>query len=276
MFQAIWLAQVRKIHIWYRPEPRESSIPRVPTASEAFLGAILARYFEHIIKASTVDGSCVGFSISYPGINGGPSHSKMKSTGTSTNHSLRIHAPQFYRRAITYKTLTELLQDTLLDPYPENRSAWSEDTEGLVAAVRGLERQMSQETHQTTPTEKAKAPNPLQLHGLETYALYVLWAIHAQLRRATPLPGVYPDPGLPTSRSGCPSSSRSMDHSEATLSQSQAERSPLAKRGGHGGGDCFLDRFVRNHTDTRLQLRYMLMTLHLQWRTVLMSVLGGE
>lgn len=280
VLQAVWLAQVRKLHIWYRPEPRESAVSRVPTSSEAFLGSIIVRYFDHIIKAPASDGSAVNLSISYPGSDGSQSHSEIKSTGMSTSHTLRIHAPQFYRRMITYETLTGLLRDTLLDPCHENRSAWSEDAVSLITAIQRLVDQMSWEDHQTIPPSKARGTNIFRFPDLETYALDMLWAMHSQLRKVSPLPGVYPDPGLPVSRGQCRSSSNcsNMDHGDATLTQTQEERLPSSAHaaGNSGGTDCFLDQFIRKHTDTRLQLRYMLTTLRLQWRTTLMGVLGGE
>lgn len=213
--------------------------------------------------------------MSYPGLYGKQLYSSLvKFDKTSTNHSLRIHAPHFYRRMITYNKLADLLQNVLLDPHHENRSAWSDDASGLITTVRAREEQLSRETIQ--PTASASSHPFVKLPNIGNSALYWLWKIHARLRRIAPLPGVYPDPGLPSSRGRGPSNSPHPG-GNGTLSEWQAEPRPTAPTINHGySANCFLDQFVHDKGDPRLQLKYMLATLLLQWRTTLAGVIGGE
>lgn len=266
---------MHKLHIWYRPEPRESAVPRRPSTSETFLGSVLVQYFDHVLKKGAA-GSFITLAMSYPGIDGRRSHIlEARIAGTSTNYDLRIHAPQFYRQMITYETLSDLLRHTLLDPCHENRAAWSEDAVGLVMAMQNVEREVSQEMQQQISPKRMRTVS--RFPYLETYALSMLWAIHSHLRRVTPLPGAYPNPGHPSSRERCPGMPNL--GGDTTLTEPRAEGwssdcVPRTKRG--HATHCFLDQFVRSEGDSRLQLRYMLATLILQCRTAVMGALGGE
>jgi hypothetical protein len=229
---------------------------------------------DHLLETRSIhDGICL--SMSYPGIHGKQLYSSpVNFDTTSTNRSLRIHAPHFYRRMITYSKLADLLQDVLLDPHHENRAAWSDDASGLIMTIRAREEQLSREISQ--PTASASGHPIPKLHNIENSALKWLWKIHARLRRITPLPGVYPDPGLPSSRGRGPSNNPHPG-GNATLSEWQAELRPTASTIKYGySADCFLDQFVHDKGDPRLQLKYMLATLLLQWRTTLAGIMGGE
>lgn len=235
---------------------------------------MLVQYLDHILKISSTH-DCICLSMSYPGIHGKQLHSTpVKFDKTSTNHSLRIHAPHFYRRMITYTKLADLLRDVLLDPYHENRAAWSDDASGLIMTIRAQEEQFSWERSQ--PTASPSGHLIVKLPNIGDSVLNWLWKIHARLRRITPLPGVYPDPGLPSSRGRGPGNNPHPG-GNATLSEWQAELRPTAPTIKHGySADCFLDQFVHDKGDPRLQLKYMLATLLLQWRTTLAGVIGGE
>lgn len=155
---------------------------------------------------------------------------------------LRIHAPQFYRQMITYEKLVDYLRYTLLHPHEENHTAWSNDAEHLINYLQISER----------------IEDDALLYGHSAGLLQkLLWGVYERLRTIERMTGAYPDPGLPQTRTG-PAASR-----DPTIFTSARRRT------------C-LDDFVFGHCDPWLQIQYVWATLSLQWRTKIMSVIGGE
>lgn len=243
--QAILLAQVRKLNIWYRPEPGESAVARRPTAAESFLATVFTRHLNHLVSMSNrytflTHSTGVGEETSYP-----QSHSLLDlhpvGEAGPVALGLRIHTPQFHRQLMTYERLSDFLSYMLLHPYEENRTAWSDDAQSLVDAIRGLEMAM----------RRRRRWRPREV------PLDVIWAAYRHLRCAQPLKGTYPGPGLPSRR-------------EEAKHRDGPRASPAR------GGRCFLDDFVRDDCGLSLQAHYMVATLGLQWRTRVMRVVGGE
>ncbi|KAK9441956.1 hypothetical protein VB005_06600 [Metarhizium brunneum] len=249
LFQAILLAQVRKLEIWYRPEPSPSALPRRPTAAETFLQSIFVRYMEYLVNTASgkhgvltrleeQDGekSCSrSYSLLHLRVSQQPSHEAL---------SLRVHTPQFYRQLITYGTLSDYLSYTLLHPYEENHTAWSSDAQALIRAIQNCESAASRQV-------------PGQRPHIQSVLVETLFAISRQVRCVRPLRGCYPDHGLPSARENAKT-----QHNCRALSVH--------------GGPCFLDEFVRDNCSLWLQVQYILATMRLQWRTWAMNFIGGE
>lgn len=168
--------------------------------------------------------------------------------GLHSSHSLgspaielRVQTPQFYRQMVTHKRFTNFLTYTLLDPYKENRTAWSSDAESLIAILG-----KSQSADQKLPLcERSQAIFPR-----------TMWYIYGRLRSTEQLNGVYPNPGLPQTRVvGRP-------------------RSPMGSL--TNDEDFFIDTYIRNNCALILQVRYIMAALSLQFRTKVMNVIGGE
>jgi hypothetical protein len=155
---------------------------------------------------------------------------------------LTIHAPQFYRQMVTYPRVTDYLRHTLLHPYEENRTAWSNNADRLITYLASLEEAAKKEPR------FQKSPGLLQSW---------VWAIFEWLRTMEQLTGVYPSPGLPGKRT------TTKDVYHAAVSPLRRERSAL-------------DQFVYDRFGTWLQIRYMWAVLKLQWRAKVMNAIGGE
>ncbi|KFG80604.1 hypothetical protein MANI_028773 [Metarhizium anisopliae] len=174
LFQAILLARVRKLEIWYRPEPSPSALPRRPTATETFLQSIFVQYMEYLVNTARGkhevltrleehDGekSCPrSYSLLHLRVIQQPSHEAL---------SLRVHTPQFYRQLITYGTLSDYLSYTLLHPYEENHTAWSSDDQALIRAIQKCESAASRQV-------------PGQRPHIQNALVKTLFAISRQVR----------------------------------------------------------------------------------------------
>ncbi|OTA88158.1 hypothetical protein M434DRAFT_34951 [Hypoxylon sp. CO27-5] len=245
--QAIWLAQVAKLKIWYRPEPRESAVPRRPAAGEVFIATILIRYLQYLFDLAPskyeLFTSCPKTSITGQpcACEYGPLELRIVESNL-TVIVLRIHTPQFYRQLITYAKLSEFLSYTLLHPHEENHTARSDDAHSLIAVIQDLESTANRQT--------------ISAHR-HTVVYRVIKAIYSYLRCVQPLRGSYPNPGSPAMRLG----TVPQEHSNTVLAT---------------GEPCFLDNFVFNKCNLMLQMRYILVTLGLQGRTWVMGIIGGE
>lgn len=237
-FQATILAQVHKLSIWYRPEPRESAVPRRATSEEVFLASILIRYLRYLCDRNPKPVFLTVLQhASVPHTRYDMGLCALRNSQQPTLE-LRIHAPQFYRHMITYDRVVNYLRYTLLDPHEENHTAWSNDAERLIEFL-----QISEQT------EDDKQPVGLRRK--------LLWAVYAPLRTSKRLTGAYPDPGLPRARAG---RAAARDSTEGTSSWRETS----------------LDNFVFKHCDPWLQIQYVWATLSLQWRTKIMGAIGGE
>lgn len=179
-------------------------------------------------------------------------------TPARTIFKLHIHTPQFYRHIITYTSLADFLSYALLSADEENRTAWSDNPEGLVEEIRKLE-ELDNKSQSTPKQHKNGGPSSL--------ALEMIWAVYRALCfHEGPLRGVYPSPGLPKLRflAGTSSSAR-MDNSKPGVIGTD-----------EGMGRLFVDGYVRNHCAVGVQLRYMLASVGLRWRARVMQVVGGE
>ena len=216
---------------------------RTATSSEAFLASVLLEYLRHLLHSGPQDLNL----LFHCGMNQHQlTSSNQRLIGFHSSHSLgaielRVQTPRFYRQMVTYKRFTNFLTYTLLDPYKENRTAWSSDAESLIAILG-----KSQSADQKLPScERSQAIFPR-----------IMWYIHGRLRSTEQLKGVYPNPGLPQTRVvGGP-------------------RSPMGPFTNDEG--FFMDTYVRNNCDLILQVRYIIAALSLQFRTKVMKVIGGE
>ena len=170
-------------------------------------------------------------------------HACEKST-TPDNLELRTLTPQFYRQLITYPTLSSFLAYTLLNPWEENHTAASSSASTLISTIVALEKLAA-----NAPTAH-KTPS-------STFISKTLWVTYGVLRSTGRLRGAYPDPGLPSTRTG----------------NSSVE---LARKGEGEDAGLFLDRFVCGHFGLGEQVRYVCAALGLQWRTMIMRVVGGH
>ncbi|KAG8405299.1 hypothetical protein J3458_021961 [Metarhizium acridum] len=249
LLQAIVLARVHKLEIWYRPEPSPSALPRRPTATENFLQSIFVQYMEYLVGTAPDKHRLL---TRREGQDGGKScsngysllHLRLVQQPSREVLSLRVHTPQFYRQLITYGTLSDYLSYTLLHPYEENHTAWSSDAQALIHAIQNCESATSRRV-------------PRQRPHIQEVLVKILCAISRQVRCVRPLQGCYPDRGLPSARGDAKT-----QHNSGTLSV-------------HGGA-CFLDEFVRDNCSLWLQIQYILAALALQWRTWAMNFIGGE
>lgn len=248
VFQAIILAQIRGLSIWYRPEPRETALARRVTPTEGFLASIFAQYLHHLLASLANDGS---ISVAYVSLDGLRRLPVLSHSARSQNLELRIHAPQFYRQMLTYGKLSDLLSCALLDAFEENRTAWSNDGERLIAALQALE--IAEESSQKCEGQAGRT----RVSGI---FLPRLWAMHAWLGGfQQPLMGVYPAQGFPNRRAVvCPISSKN------------SADWPLRNQ------RHFLHEFVQNHVGCWLQIRFLIASLSIIWRSKLMAVIGGE
>lgn len=242
VYQAVLLAHVHKLRIWYRPEPRASTVSRRATASEEFLSSVFSNYLQHLLNLS-LEPICISLR---PGIvqRDASWDVRLLRSPTSLHPTIQIniHTPQFYRKMITYPTLTGLLVDALLHPHEENRTAGSTEPERLVEVCKHLE--------QAAKTESRSTP-------LENSFWRLIRAGFMLLHATEPLTGAYPNPGNPHARG------RNADKHKPFKQHQMARPS-------------FLTEYVFMHYSNRLQIRYMIATITLQWRIKIMEVFGGE
>ncbi|KAI0470089.1 hypothetical protein GGR56DRAFT_684050 [Xylariaceae sp. FL0804] len=253
VFQATILAQVHKLSIWYRPEPRESTIARRATPPEKFVASIFIRYLRYLLSSSPMDcvvvvraTGCDQDCIIPP--TPGPPEPQHSPIVEPAYIEMRIHTPKFYRQVTSNVHLTELLQHTLLSSWEENRTVWSNDPQGLMMVLQAAYFARLKERNTRLPGYH----NPLGLLG------QLLWRAHTWLLCSVPLSGSYPSPGLPKERRG------------------GSHKAPHSSRSGSHVTGFSLHDFVREHCSPLCQVRYMLTTLLLQWRARAAGFLGGE
>ncbi|KAI1357432.1 hypothetical protein F5Y08DRAFT_333884 [Xylaria arbuscula] len=249
LIQAFVLSHVRKLHIWYRPEPKITAIPRNATSSEKLLASIWSQYLQLLFQQ--LHKPC-NIAQSYPelvrvrlhiGDEGASQHENPHAMEGCIE--LKVHTPQFFRQMMTYRNLSGFLANTLLDPHDENHTASSNDPLKLIRLLREAELVESRSTND---------PLPCQFHFIQR----ALWYFYKRLRRTTPAKGAYPDPGCPKSRSG----------GSNELSSILLSPAPDAWN--------FLDHFVRKRFPLKLQIQFMLAVLVLQLRAKIMARIGGQ
>ncbi|RCI16208.1 hypothetical protein L249_1870 [Ophiocordyceps polyrhachis-furcata BCC 54312] len=169
---AIILAQVHKLSIWYRPEPKESTIGRQPVAAETFLASVFLAYLQRQVQRHSDR-----FKLETDSANG----LRIVLAETRQGYDLRIHTPQFFRRMMGYQKLSDFLSCTLLDAHAENRTAWSTDAWGLIQAVRVIEEAIVKEP------------------GADLFS-DMAWSLFRRLSSSRPEKGSYPCPGNPHAR----------------------------------------------------------------------------
>lgn len=222
---------------------------RRPTAAESFLATVFTRYLFHLVSMASKDYHLSMNSIGtaeetlFPQRYNFSSLYRMGENG-HMQLSLRIHTPQFHRQLITYERLSDFLSYTLLHPFEENRTAWSNDAKSLVDVIKVLELTMHKQ-------------RPRRRWSLNEAPIDAIWAVYRRSSCGRPFRGTYPDPGLPTRRG-------------KTKRRGDA-RSQLRRT-----GTCLLDEFVRHDCDLVLQAQYMAATVGLRWRTWMMKAIGGE
>lgn len=246
LFHALLLSHIHKLEIWYRPEPRRSALSRQPTATENFLQSIFVQYIEYLIRNK------YGSLTHSSGINREEPQSHCYSllhlciTQQSTQEVLRlsVNTPQFYRQLITYGKLSDYLSYTLLHPYEENHTAWSNDSQRLIDIIRNCELDTDGQASGQRPRTRELLVN-------------TICTVYIYLRCVQPVRGHYPDHGLPSTR-------------ENAKTQNSSRSLSVQDR------PCFLDEFVRDNCGLLVQVQYMLATLSLQWRAWVMRFIGGE
>lgn len=259
MYQALLLAHLHKLHIWYRPEPGESAIPRSATALERFLASILVDYIRCLVNGPR-DSRCdslVVRSSAAPDCVIPYDWSYMQQE--PQKHGLvemRIHGPNFYRQMLYNRRLTELLKHALLHPSKENRTVWSNEAEFLLTLIQKAEADKSRQ--QDVDTSQAS-----QQTTLGALLLSMAWVVHRILMPAGQVTrGLYPNPGSPKERNG----------TEKGLSCARHGCSPLPP----SNEQCFLHTYVRSHCSALVQVKYMVATLSLHIVTWISGLIGGE
>jgi hypothetical protein len=143
---------------------------------------------------------------------------------------------------ITYPTLTDFLADALLHPHEENRTAGSTEPEHLVEICKHLE--------QVDNTDVRR-----------TLLVNIFWRLiqagFILLHATEPQTGVYPNPGNPHTRGPDANKHDFFKHNRVAR-------------------PCFLTEYVFKNNSKRLQARYMVATLTLQWRSRIAQAFGGE
>ncbi|KHO01977.1 uncharacterized protein MAM_00978 [Metarhizium album ARSEF 1941] len=253
LFHAILLAQLHRLHIWYRPEPRQSALPRRATATESFVQSIFVQYVEYLVNTAHDEQGTSARSPSQVSVEEACPDSysllglRITQQPTQDVISLRIHTPQFYRQLITYEKLSDYLSYTLLDPYEENHTAWSNDAKGLIDTVRSCELAADKQLLRHGP------------HIQQRLLVKILLATSRRVRCVQPRQGCYPGGGLPSARGN------------ASNVRSNSRASSSAQ-----GRPRFLDEFVGDNYGPWLQVQYVLATVSLEWRAWAMSLIGGE
>lgn len=136
--QAIWLAQYRKISIWYRSEPMASTVPRKATSLKAFIASTLRQHLQHLLESAPRDITLSFYSgIDEQRVVLSDQPYSLQGSGLPVME-LRIQTSQFYRPLTTYIKLTDFLTFALLEPYKENRTAWSDDAQLLIESLGGI------------------------------------------------------------------------------------------------------------------------------------------
>lgn len=236
--QAMLLARIDGLSIWYRPEPRTSAVARRATSSERLLASIIDQYLMVIVNGAslsysrTIEQQSMAFEItieSFP----------EQQDSVSPCVEFRIHTPQFYRQMITFSSLNEYLSHVLLGASEENRTAWSADASSLICLVRNAE--------SLKPAQDGGWGD-----GEAAGIWWLIWATYRRLRSSKKLIGAYPHSGTPKARAVA--YTMPFQHTDT----------------------CFLDGFVRRSCPKVVQLQYMLATLSLQWRSTIFGIIGGE
>ncbi|KAI0812854.1 hypothetical protein GGR55DRAFT_703576 [Xylaria sp. FL0064] len=259
VYQALLLAQVHNLHIWYRPEPGESAIPRNAIASEIFLASIFVGYIRFlvnvprgspnhnlVIRSSAAPDCIVPFDWSYM-------QQEPRKLGLV---EVRIHGPNFYRQMLRSRRLTELLAHALCHPSKENRTVWSNEAELLLTLIQEAEA----DKFRQQDVEATRASRSRTLVGM---SLSMAWIIHRILMPAAQVTkGLYPNPGSPKER----------NTPKKALSCAPYDIPPLQPL----EEQCFLHAYVRNHCSALEQVKYMIATLSLHLATQISGRIGGE
>ena len=228
--------------MWYRPEPRQTTVARAATKGELLIADVFADYMGHLLSFASRK---VDITIR----SGVPVHrpeDPSQELVNSHNLELRTLTPQFYRQLITYPSLSSFLNYTLLDPWEENHTATAAPSAGaLINTVAALEK---------AATESSTVHRQLLL----AFISKLLWTACRSLRSTGRLTGAYPDPGLPSARAKA-----------SMTGQADSENT-------YEGEGFFLDEFVQAHYGLHEQVRYVYAVLLLQARTRIMKTVGGE
>ncbi|RDA88477.1 hypothetical protein CP532_6647 [Ophiocordyceps camponoti-leonardi (nom. inval.)] len=250
VINAIILAQVHKLSIWYRPEPKESTIGRQPVATETFLASVFLEYLQRQVQTHSDRFKLVNDSVdAVEPRNLSLTSLRLLLRETDEEYDLRIHTPQFFRQMMGYEKLSDFLSFTLLDPYAENRTAWSTDAHGLIRAIKAIE-------------VAAIKKEDRGLTNMRSSLLDMAWLLFRRLSSSRPEKGSYPFPGNP--------------HVRRSVLEQRHQHSVKSSTSGPPMGECFLNEFVREYGAVFLQVRYMTAVIGLQWRTRIMTLIGEE
>ncbi|KAI1170955.1 hypothetical protein F4777DRAFT_87329 [Nemania sp. FL0916] len=257
VYQAVLLARVRELHIWYRPEPRESAIPRKAIASERLVASILVQYLRFLVSMPWGGLHSIKFqSSAAPGCVISPNSACMEQVeirNPPEHVEMRIHGPNFYRQLLHSRRLTDLLSYAMLHPSEENHTVWSNNPELLMSLLQEAE-------DRKYPDVCTRQPG--RLSALVVGPLSVAWILHRLLvPPALGITGVYPNPGFPKERIGV------LPRAEPRVALCSSP---------HPSKQCFLHTYVRNHCSTLVQVQYMAATLSLHWTTLIANAIGGE
>ncbi|KAI0188240.1 hypothetical protein F4808DRAFT_446368 [Astrocystis sublimbata] len=262
VYQALLLARVRGLHMWYRPEPNTSSIARAATPSERFLGCIFAEYIRYIGHYLPMDmqimihsprdiGSCAVAGGGDVLLDIATLRQPQVSQANLNLVDLRIHTPKFYRHMILSAGLADLLSHTMLSTWEENRMVWSNRPIDLIRLLQDAQKA----SDNARPFALKVISDPVNA-GL----LRVVWSLYQLVMKTQPTFGTYPSPGLPMQRKVVPSTTN--------------EGSPLSYH--QGTSSCFLQPFLRNHCSAKVQLQYMRASLAIRIRAWVWDTIGGE
>ncbi|OGM44887.1 hypothetical protein ABOM_006126 [Aspergillus bombycis] len=273
VFEAILLAHRRKLHIWYRPEPRIDTIPRRATSPESYFSRILSAYIQQILLSAPD-----AFRIHLQS----PTHSHNNYVDFSTPTAaetplaptivLTVLTPRFYTILLGHRSMAGVLMSACLDPVVENCTAQAclvtpisvptdepRSEKELVGFIARAER-----SYENRYIRDQNRPAPFLITTLQ----YLLdWVLAAVRPLRGNLGAVYPHPGLPRLRSEDIRSvtlpADPVDGSDYVTRERELER-------------YFLDDFVRGHYGASQWVWYVAAVVRaLIWEGVLRLVGGA-
>lgn len=123
--QAFTLFFTRKLHVWYRPEVRTSSIGRLPTPSEIILHNVFQAYLHQLVH-QTPELFCIIFKSGLPDISPQTITTARPSTSDRPirNLELRVLTPSFYSRFVHYAYTSEAIDRECVFTDEKNRTMW--------------------------------------------------------------------------------------------------------------------------------------------------------
>ncbi|MCJ1248124.1 hypothetical protein MMC30_005339 [Trapelia coarctata] len=227
LFEALSLSFRRKLHIWYRPEVKPTTIGRTATTEEIILSSIFHKYLEHLIyhvqTPVTIQYTPAGpmsqqwtfhsfpnFKDTVNSKSPAPTSTEAPdpvSPVTAPTYEFHVLTPAFYSRLASFYSLKDALASEMLAPEAEeNRTVYAASKKEELYHIL-LEAEAKAEAlappHACTPAASKEKVGSLRRYHIWINPASLLdqlgWTLVKRLRRP-PERGMYPAPGLPRLR----------------------------------------------------------------------------